>query len=709
MNNQTLESGAIALGRIARPRSIAVIGASQDLGKLSGRVVPNLNAAGYAGDVFVVNPNYGEVAGIPSFPTVQDLPYPPDTALVLTPADRVLDVLAAVADKGITTATVVASGIGDGGSVESRRRAAEVEALLRDRPIRILGPNSIGPIDTVSGAIQRASVNLPVSMMPGPVAIASQSGAISLSLLHLFTRAGIGVTQAIPLGNEIDLGMPEAISHFATLEGIEVVVCFAESLRADSARLASALSSAHDNGRTVIALLGGESPLGKRRAAGHTGALATDHRLLRTFLAALGVVVVDNLDELVATTMLALRWPHLGRSTASEGLAFVCLSGGEAVLLADMAARDGIELPQPSTASRRSIEALLRFSEARNPFDVTADALQRPALFRDIYEILVSDEQFSRVAFVLSPLRDVDSDLIAGVLETVLSDRGKTALIQWPSADANGLSDEGRSTGAFQSSTQFISAYRALSSTAAVARPHEISGAAAVASRRPDSGRWADPSEARRILGSSGLRWVEERWVTNSAELDEMMSEFPPPWVMKGEVVGRTHKADWGGVRVDLCSPAEAHAAFDEIVAAAAELPTALRGVWVQRALRGTELYLSGVRDAQLGEFVGVGFGGAMVEAISQAVFIPAPASKAAIRQALRGSPLAPALSWQRARRNHRTLPATAVEDALRSLQDVLSQRPDVRLLEVNPAINVGDGLIAVDVRVLTTAGRQNP
>lgn len=690
-----LRLGAEALGRIVNATSVVVVGASDDQTKLAGRTVANLVTRGYQGRIMAVNPSRRTVGGLPCFASVAALPEVPETAFVVSPAPTVVPALVELDQLGVATATIVASGFGEDGTPDGWARGEALRAFVERRSMRVLGPNSIGTLSSANGAVFRATTNLPPAIEPGAVSVVAQSGAISLILLHLLHQTGLGVHEVIPLGNEVDLGIAEAVVHLGLDDTTRCIIAFVESVRHVDA-FASAVLCAQERDVQVVAILAGTSATGSAIAGGHTGALATDSRLARALLGDLGVTVVADPGQAVDVARLAVS----GRYRRSRpGLAMICLSGGEAAMLADVAEAAGVALPQPEGEVRDRLSSMLRFTTPRNPLDVGADALTNPILFLQAYELLASDQRFGSVAVVLPPLTRFDGERVRAVLAGFPDDGPEVTILAWPVAGGSAAAaDE------FSSSASFLGAYGRLMRSAQLGRAVEL----ATAHRLLSTGRaaqWLDDDEVRMRAGSVGLPAVRERFIGHVDELAAGVAELPGPWVLKASVRDVPHKSDWGGVLTRLHSAQQVEEGWRRIgEEAERRWPGRFRGAWLQQELTGIEVYVGALRHEVLGPFLAVGRGGTEVEREGSIVFLPLPVSPERLAGTLSAGGVLGDLTARRG--VGRVAPehlVTACEAVAALLEDDAVVSVDANPVFLHPAL---EGPVAVDVRIAVDPGR---
>src|SRR6185503_12163439 len=257
--------------RLLKPRSVAIVGASADTAKLTGRPLAYLEKYGFTGTVYPVNPRVEAIGKHRCYADIAALPEAPDVALVLLGADRVIDAVRALAARGTPAAIVLASGFGESGP-EGKARQEELRRAAGS--MRLLGPNTIGLVNVTDGIVLSASNALVTdAIVAGKVALVSQSGGILGSVLSRAQGAGLGFSQLIATGNESDLEVADFVDHLAGDEATRVIALYLEGLRNPEA-FKAAVARARAAGKPVVAFEVGRSESGARSAVSHTGALA---------------------------------------------------------------------------------------------------------------------------------------------------------------------------------------------------------------------------------------------------------------------------------------------------------------------------------------------------------------------------------------------------------------------------------------------------
>jgi len=384
---------------LLRPRSVAIVGASDNIQKIGGRPLHYLLNHGYQGHVFPVTQRGGPVQGAPSYPSLDALPEPPDVVILSVPAEAALAQIQACARIGARNAILFTSGFGEMGA-EGLRRQDELVAAARTGGVRLLGPNTIGAANFSCGAILSfASIYQEFAPQDGPVAIVSQSGAIGASAYALLRQNGVGVRYVCATGNQADIDVCEFMGAVVADPVVRLVMLYLEEAR-DLSKMEAALALARDRAVPVLVLQAARSDSGTRMAACHTGAAGTRGSDLARLLAQYGCRRATSLPQLSASAPLYLLD---GAGTGGNfQVGVISNSGASCVMAAD--ACDALELPlaELSDATVGELDTLLPpFSRSRNPIDLTAMLLTDACLLGRAVGIVLQDPGCSALALSL--------------------------------------------------------------------------------------------------------------------------------------------------------------------------------------------------------------------------------------------------------------------------------------------------------------------
>lgn len=415
-------SADVAIGRMVAPRSVALIGASTDIGKAGGRVLHYLNVRGLADRVHLVHPRTTQIGGLATVGTVGELPQGVDVAVIATSAEAVAGLLGECADQGIRSAIVFASGFKEAGR-ESLEE--EVRQIARSRGIRVCGVNSIGVAGDLPLTFSRA-LDYPVAVA-GSVSFVTQSGALGGSLLVRSWAHQLGTARFFCVGNQTDLTIPDFLRFLAQDASTRTVGLFLEGVD-DGREFALAARAVTSAGKGLVVLRSGVTEAGAIAARSHTGALAGREQLYGQVIRDSGATRVTDLTELIAVCE-TLDWqpPAQGRR-----LGIVATSGAACSLLADSALGHGMTLPSWSAATTAALRAVLpTFASVSNPIDTTANVLRDPALLGRAMECVAASPDVDVIVVSLSTIMGESSLVVADDLIRMARQSDKPVLVTW--------------------------------------------------------------------------------------------------------------------------------------------------------------------------------------------------------------------------------------------------------------------------------------
>ncbi|MDK3257774.1 acetate--CoA ligase family protein [Blastococcus capsensis] len=681
------------------PASVAVVGASDDPEKIGGRPLRYMREFGYRGRVMPVNPRRREVQGMATVPSLADLPQAPDVVLVAVPGTAAVGAVATAADLGTKGCVVMSSGFGETGTAEGIAMQAEMLAAARRTGMRLIGPNSQGLATFSSGAVLGFSTLFTEDPpADGPVGIVSQSGAMASVPYGILRRRGIGVRYAHGTGNDADVSASELAASVVEDPELKLLLLYLEKIE-NPEWLVELGERSRRNGVPVVALVGGRSQHGSRAAASHTGALASERRVLDALLERAGIWSVRTVHELVASTELYLQdWQPRG-----SGLAVVSNSGAMCVLAADAAEDAGVPLAELAPATRtRLAEELPAFAATANPIDVTAALLTDSSIFGRVLPLLGADpavdacllaipvagrgydvEQFARDA----------ADFVASGTPLVLAIPQPSVAAPFVRAGLVVFEEESMAVGAL---AQYLAHRRRIQRAETLRRP-------ALAGRSGPGGGQLNESESLAALAAVGVPVVPHEFVPEAEQVAEAFGRVAAGRaVVKGCSRDVSHKAELGLVRLGCTSPEEAEESARAIADAAARHGVSLDGFVVAPMVDGVHEVLIGAHvDPVFGPVMVIGAGGVHVEAVPDTRVLLAPCTAEEVREAIgelrmapllagvRGAPAADVDAW-----------VTAVVAASETMADADRR---IRGFDANPVmlLPAGRGARAVDAVVL--------
>ncbi|MBI4587685.1 MAG: acetate--CoA ligase family protein [Candidatus Rokubacteria bacterium] len=699
----------MTLDRLFRPRSIAILGASEDFVKISGRPLKFLLDKGYAGKIFPVNPKYEWVAGLRCYPSVGDIAEPVDLAIVAVPAAAVPDAVTQCAAKGIPAAVVFSSGFGEMGE-EGRELERRVAELARRSGLRLCGPNTLGFMNTFDRVMATFSQAGEGETAAGPIAFVTQSGAFGTAIFALARARGLSFGYFVNSGNEADLEFADLLDFVVADPKVRVVSGYIEGLK-DGRKLLAVADRALELGKPMVIAKVGRSAAGARAALSHTGSLAGSDRVYTGVFRQKGIVRAAHEEELLdlVSTFSLCPLPE------GRGLGIVTQSGGAGVLMADRAEELGLSVPGLAEDTKAALRKVIpAFGSVKNPVDITAQFIADPALLRTSLEIVLQDPQVDAAIFYLG-LMERFADQVVGNLKEVHAKTRKPLIVAWVGAPEVGLKAL-RESGicALPSATRAVNAVRGLVEYAearhrwAQERPGIEGGGGGGAEMlrslvrgcRAEDRRVLTTGESFALLSRYGIRIARSRLSRTPAEALQAAEEIGFPVALKVESPAIQHKTEAGALRLNVSGSDAVARAFDEVVGSARRYaPGAeIHGVLVQEMVReGTEVVVGLHLDPQFGPVVMVGLGGILVEVLGDVAFRAAPLSRGDADQMLRD------LKGSRILEGVRGRSAADVQSVIEVLLAVSRLAVDaagaVAELDINPllVLPAGQGALAVD------------
>ncbi len=566
------------LTRLLRPRSVAVVGATDRPGSYAAQALINLETIGFPGQVWGVNPGRTEVLGRPCVPTLAELPVAADAVIVAIPGAGVPDVIEQAGARGCGGAVVFSAGFGEIAGGASLERALIDAASQHALPV--CGPNCNGIVAMNSRSALWGDAL--TAREPGAVALVSQSGNVAVNALS--TQRGLRFHTVISSGNQSVLSAADYLQALAHEDGLRSVALYLED--DGGPRLCDGLAACAEAGVRVAVLKVGSSPAGARAAAAHSGALAGDQRVFRALIEEAGAVSVEDLHELleVAKALAAIRPSRRASSPAMErhvaeagplaGLAILTCSGGDSAQGADEAARRGLALPEfaPATCERLR-ELLPPAATVANPLDYTAMIWGDAAALEELIGTVASDPAIGQVLVFYDQPRDLDAaseqswgavrdGIIAGAargdvpvivcstLPELLDDAAAWRFASHGIAPVAGLR------------TGLLCAEALRGAPGDPERLREIAAAARAAAGTETAGAWLSEHDSKELLRDAGVAVPDGRLVRDEDDAAAVLAELGAPLVLKLSSAAVQHKTELGGVELGLRSESETRLAY---------------------------------------------------------------------------------------------------------------------------------------------------
>ncbi len=687
---------------LLNPRSIALVGASDNAGRIGGMPLELLTRFGYAGHVYPVNPKYQEVFGLRCWPDIESVPQPVDLAVLAIGAAEVTPMLRRCHAHGVRAAIVYAAGFAEAGG-DGLRLQHELEAFAAESGMLVAGPNCMGFANLNTQAHTAfASVfkTAPMQQGPGQVSLLTQSGNVCAAVYALARREGLPFSQFINTGNEACIDFSAYLEYLAQDPHTEIVLGYLEQLR-DGPRFVRACRELQRRGKLLIALKAGATDKGAQAVRSHTSALAGDRRIYSAAFRQLGVIEAHDFAQMAQLACLAT----LRQRTAGRRVAVLTMSGALGAILADRFIGAGLDLPElPAQLQQVLRDGIPDYGMVGNPVDLTGNVVNNPGFVRAALQALAtSDAVDAVVVYAPGYMLDRMADALGEVARAhprlfAAIDTGAAQCRQaLREAGVAVFDDLGRAVSALAPFLSWCDARR-----------HGGAPAAATSGPRQEGGAPALPcheAQARDYLRRFGLRDTARQ----ARDADQAVAQADAlgyPVALKILSADIAHKTEAGGVALHLPDAAAVRAAHARVhEAAAAHAPQArLDGVLVQRMEQGVaELIVGATRDPVFGPVLTVGLGGVLTELYGDTSHRVLPIDAAEAEAMLRELKVFPLLDGYRGKPK---ADLAAACEAIVAVGEALLATPAAAEIEVNPLLvkEAGQGVAVLDALILPSS-----
>jgi acetyltransferase len=697
------------LDAIFRPRSVALIGASNRPGSIGLVIAENLLAAGFEGPVMPVNPKHKAVAGVLAYPDIASMPMTPDLAVICTPPTTVPPLISQLGQRGTKGAIVITAGFGE---LRTAAGSALQTAMLdgaRPHLMRIVGPNCLGVLSTPFGL--NASF-APGNARKGGIAFVAQSGAMVTTILDWANSRGIGFSHLVSLGDMVDVDFGDMLDYLANDPATSAILLYIEAVT--SARKFVSAARAAARLKPVIAVKAGRHQAAAKAASSHTGALAGVDAVYDAAFRRAGILRVRDLDEVFDAVETLANAPSISR----EDLVILTNGGGAGVLATDALLDYGGKLTDLSHDTIEKLDAVLPPTWSHgNPVDIIGDA--QAGRYADALRILLEAPETNAVLVINCPTAIASSIEAARAVVGVARALPRPVLANWLGATdlapARELFAQARIP-AYGTPTEaarglmHVVGYRkgqetiieVPSSAAMDFSPDEARAREIIAASLSAGETWLNPEGVRDILACYRIPTARSAFAPTPADAARLAEEFGVPVALKIVSPKITHKSDVGGVALDLAGAEAVRLAAQAMLARiAASIPDAHpAGFLVQEMIGRSGAYelIAGMTvDSQFGPVILFGQGGTAVEVIGDKALALPPLNLSLARELIERTRVFRQL---RGYRDHPPAAIDAIAQTLVKLSQLTCDIDEIAEVDLNPLLAGATGVVCVDARI---------
>ncbi|MDC0457326.1 acetate--CoA ligase family protein [Alphaproteobacteria bacterium] len=690
------------LKEIMSPKSIAIVGASDNKTRIGGRPLSNMIEKGFSGEIYPINPNRDHVQGMKAYSSLLDVKEELDFILVAVPSKLVVPVLEQAVIKKAKTALIFSSGFSEiGGQGEIFQN--EIKKISQDSGLRVIGPNCLGLFNSANNFFPTFTTTVNrTTPLPGGIAIASQSGAYGSHIYMVAHERGLGIRYWMTTGNEVDLSVGETIQMMAEDPEVHTIMAYAESVK-DGEQFTKALDTARSEKKPVIFMKVGRSEVGAAAANSHTASLAGEDVIYDEVLRAHGAYRVKSTEEMldVAYATRAKTYP------TGKNLGVVTISGGGGVLIADAAADEGLTVGPMPQDTQDELKKLVPFASPMNPVDVTAQFFNDLSIVPKFTDLMLSRGGYDALIgfWTTVPGSPILSNPLLSSLKQAMKGYEDKLFINCMVAPEDIVKTyENEGFLCIEDPTRAVVAMSALmffgekfNEKTVINNFNKNDFLVKIPNKK------LNEVDCGEILRNAGLPIVKSFLIHTAGELPSIFNEDKNKYVMKIVSSDIQHKTDIGGVILNIKNNDDAQKAYEQILSNVKKnAPNAkIDGVMVSPMIKGgIECILGAKIDPVFGPIVMFGLGGIYAEVMKDIAFAEAPLSNEQAEKmilSLKGKDL-----FYGARGQSSTDIKSLIK-VIVSLSNFIAANSDqVDQVEMNPLLVTENQIIALDALIIT-------
>ena len=699
------------LDALLKPRSVAIVGATEKPGSVGRTILWNMISSGFSGTVYPVNPKRDAIMGIKAYPSLSAIPDTIDLAVFVTPAATIPALVEEAGQKGIPGAIVISAGFKEVGP-EGVAREQAILATAQRYGMRLIGPNCLGVMNTACGLNATFAAAMAT---PGHVGFLSQSGALCTAVLDWSLTNHVGFSVFASIGSMLDVDWGDLITYLGDDPATTSIVIYMETIGNAQSFLTAAREVALE--KPIIVIKPGRTESAAKAAASHTGSLVGSDAVLDAAFRRCGVLRVDTIEELFAMADVLDKQPL----PKGPKLNIITNAGGPGVIATDALLLSGGELATPSEATIAALNPCLPDAWSHgNPIDILGDA--SPERYAETLSIVNADDQSDGTLVILTPQAMTQPRETARALTKSWQQGDKPILASWMGGNDVVSGTEAltrQNIPCFQypdtAARTFATMWRyrkTLDSLYETPSDRDLDGLAEVPVAQISQGLQAIAAtgrttltelESKRLLANYQFPVGQIAHATTADEAVALAEQYGYPVVMKLHSTTITHKSDVGGVQLNLQSATAVREAFARIETNLAErgLTAQGEGVTLQPMIRtkgGTELLLGASTDPQFGPVLAFGAGGTYVELFGDVSFALPPLNSTLARRCMETTKIYKALQGIR---GNAPVPMAQLEALMVWFSYLVLNHPEIAEVEINPLLASAEGFSVLDARVI--------
>jgi len=689
------------------PDSVAVIGAAREEEKVGHIILDNIINSGYKGKLFPVNPKADEIHGIKCYPSVLNVPGDIDLAIIVIPAQFVLQVLEECSKKNTKWSIIISAGFKETG-IEGARRERQLIEKAKDYGIRILGPNCLGIIDTECPINATFSPNMPPM---GKIGFISQSGALGTSILDWAKTNKIGFSKFVSLGNKADISENDLFDDWENEKDTEVITAYLEGVK--YGREFIRISSKVSKKKPIIVIKSGNTDAGARAVSSHTGTLAGSAKAYEAAFKQAGIIRANTIRDLF-NYATAFSYQPLPKG---KKVAIITNAGGPGIMATDECEKSDILL---ASLEKETIDGLKEFlpeaANFYNPIDILGDALADR--YKKTLEVVVKDSNVDAVVVLLSPQAMTQPYRTARAIVEVMENSGKSITVLTSFMGGSEVEKAVKFL-AEKNIPNFDIPEEAID-TLKVMMEHtdwKSRRSFPIEDFNVDKGRvkkifYQCQSEGRLELGEMEAREILEAYDIRMPKA-ELAFDIDEAKEIAGRIIGYPlvlkivspnilHKTDVGGVKIGIDNEKELEENYNQILFSVSKyMPDAnIRGILVQEFIKDKKETIIGMsEDPQFGPMIMFGLGGIYVEALKDVSFRIAPLSRQVAREMVEEIKT---IKLLKGIRGEDPSDIDSIIEIILRVSQLVTDFPEIIEMDINPLFvkKQGEGSIAGDVRI---------